>query len=295
MKYPKRALIALDLSTMDEQLMDAMLMLQPTLQLEQLYFLHVMPDFTAPRNLDAQFQKMFAPEMPVDERARNQLAQKVQEKFDGQKGLKLQVDVREGKPYQKVIHWLEVKEAELLVVGNKKQSAGSGITARKAARKVDSHLLLVPDAPLKPIQKILVPVDFSDHSARALHFAETLSGSLPEAELDTLYVIDLPPLDYYALPYDQSGFRKVLLESAEQNQTKFFKDHQFDPKKIQAKFIENTYSNAGVHVHEFAVENDYDLIVIGAQGHSALESFVFGSVTEKLATVHKDCPIFVVR
>jgi nucleotide-binding universal stress UspA family protein len=47
--------------------------------------------------------------------------------------------------------------------------------------------------------------------------------------------------------------------------------------------IDNHYHNPGIHIQEFAEKGDFDLILMGAQGHSMLKSFLFVSVTDAVA------------
>src|SRR3954468_16714814 len=58
-----------------------------------------------------------------------------------------------------------------------------------------------------------------------------------------------------------------------------------------------THARAGEPAHvllEVAVEKDADLIVIGARGLMALERFLLGSVSSKLAH-HAECSLMIVR
>jgi nucleotide-binding universal stress UspA family protein len=44
---------------------------------------------------------------------------------------------------------------------------------------------------------------------------------------------------------------------------------------------------------EHARRREFDLLVVGRKGHSALERFLLGSVTQKLAA-HAPCPLLIV-
>mgnify|MGYP006312775791 FL=1 len=117
---------ALDLSAMDQQLLAYLSEVGPLIGTQKVYFLHAIPDFTAPENVDVEFHKLFNPEYPIDEKIRDKIAADVQDSFDGLPGLEFAIEVVEGKPYEQLLHWARIKEVDLVVVGNKKVSEGSG-------------------------------------------------------------------------------------------------------------------------------------------------------------------------
>lgn len=294
MSTHERILIGLDLSEMDQQLMHAARLLAPVLQTEKIYLLHVMPDFTVPEEVETDFHKRFAPDQPVDEKVKNGLEKTASDVF-GTVVDDVIVDVREGKPYQKLLHWMEVKKASLLIVGHKSSSQGSGITARRVARNVAADVLFVPEKKRKTIERIVVPIDFSENSARAVQAALYWKRHHPATAIDTVYFIDMPPSDYYVGAARDAGLRAVLKDSAKGAYKRFMTEFQLDEREVQMHFVDNAYSNVSLHIDEFAQEKGADLIVIGAQGHSALERFLFGSVTEKLVGENREQLIWVVR
>jgi len=295
MKTNTRAIVAMDLSQTDQYLLQIIKQVQQPLGIETAYFLHVMPDFTVPENVDVEFQKMFAPDQPVDEKVSERLQNSIQKELGDLKGFETFVDVREGKPYQKLVHWIDVKEADLLILGNKTNSGGSGVTARRVARRAESNILLVPDVDVKDIKSILVPVDFSENSARAIRTALKMAPLSSGIAINLLYVIDMPPAEYYVGASRDAGLRGLLKESAREAFQRFMKEFDLDEHRFKVHFVENEYSNVAAHINEFDKEQNTDMLIMGAQGHSALERFIFGSVTERLVELEKTHPILVVR
>lgn len=290
-----RAIVAMDLSDTDHKILQVIKQVQQPLGIKTMYFLHVMPDFTVPENVDVEFQKMFAPDQPVDEKVAERLQQGIDKELAALSNIDVYIDVREGKPYQKLVHWIDVKEADLLILGNKTESAGSGVTARRVARRASSNILFVPDEDAKQIQNILVPIDFSENSARAIRTALEMVQLSSDITIDLLYVIDMPPAEYYVGAARDAGLRGLLKESARDAYQRFMKDYDFDERRVKINFVENAYSNIAAHINEFAGNKPTDLIIMGAQGHSALERFIFGSVTERLVELDKKHPVLVVR
>jgi nucleotide-binding universal stress UspA family protein len=295
MKNFARVLVALDLSEQDRQLLNMLQTIKPVLDIRKAYFLHVMPNFSVPKDVDVEFHKLFSTEYPVDEKIRDKLALDVAEALGNWPGLETSIDVREGKPYQKLLHWAEIKEVDLMMVGRKRESEGSGITGRRVARNSQGHVMFVPEKAPERIKNILVPIDFSENSARALQTALKFQEQLEDVSITGLYIIDLPPSDYYMRPSTHTGFLKVLQESAAKAYEQFVEQHDIDPENLKIEYLENTYSNISTHIKTYADDHEPDLIIMGAQGHSPWESFVFGSVTERLVERYMAAPILIVR
>lgn len=290
-----RALVALDLSLMDNKLLHYLASLVPVLDTKKIYFVHIIPDFNMPKNVDIEFHKLFAPEYPVDEKIRDKIALDVEEAFGQLKGIDLSIEIREGSPYEKLIHWTDVKDVDLLVVGQKQTSEGSGITAKRVARNSRCNVLFVPEKASAEIDNILVPIDFSDHSAQALKLALELCEIIPGAKVTCLYVVDLPIDDYYSRSLQNVGYKAVLMDAAKKAYDKFMEDHGFDIALIEPVFIENYFQNTAQHIHEYSEQHPCDLIMVGAQGHTAFQNFLYGSVTERLVEKSKSKPLMIVR
>lgn len=290
-----RVLMAVDLSPMDERLMKALYCYHRFLHIHKAYFLHVMPSFSVPKDAGIEFHSLFSTEYPVDEKVSDKISLDLKEVFGDDPPFASQIDVREGHPLTKMLSWIKVKEIDWLMVGRKKQSEGSGITGRRVARQSNCNVFFVPDASLRATKKILLPIDFSENSARALRQAYNWKLLDSEVEIECMYVIDLPPSDYYLRPVPRSGFQAVLRNSAEQAYTRFIKKYELEHIPVKMVYQENTYSNIANHIYDYIKGHEIDLLMMGAQGHSALNNFIFGSVTERLVERCSDIPILVVR
>jgi hypothetical protein len=55
-----RTLVAMDLSVMDPKLLEWVGVIDAKFGLKKVYFLHVMPDFNTPKNVDIEFHTLFS-------------------------------------------------------------------------------------------------------------------------------------------------------------------------------------------------------------------------------------------
>ncbi len=291
-----RVMIACDLSEMDVQVMKYIKLISDLINIKKTYFIHIMPDVSLPRNTDIEFHKLFSTEYPVDEKIENKIQLDIEGTFGEEKNMDFDIEVVEGQPYQKLIHWAGIKEIGLLVVGRKQESKGSGITTKRVARHAKSNILFVPENSASSIHKILVPLDFSENSARALKVAlDIQKRSSEKVDIHAVHIIDLPPADYYMRPTENTGFIKMLEDSAKKAYNEFVNKNDWGMAKILPVFVENMFNNTAEHLSDYVEKENVDLVIMGAQGHSAINSFFFGSVTERFLNKNSDKPIFIIR
>jgi nucleotide-binding universal stress UspA family protein len=135
--------------------------------------------------------------------------------------------------------------------------------------------------PMVKLQKILVPVDFSDCANEALHFALPFARQFG-ATLFILYVI--PPLC-------ETNTEAHGVKSTEQSLDGLVR--QSVPIDIVAKTIVRAGQPADEIVRA-AEEYKTDLIVISTHGYTGWKHALFGSVAERVVR-HAPCPVLTVR
>lgn len=291
----KRAVVALDLGPVDDGILRMTGLADQLFQLSKIYFVHIIPDFGAPQNPDLDFHDKFTTEVPVDEVVTSRIEKAIHHRFGSRFKQQMAIEVIEGKPYRKLAHWAEVKDADLLVFGKKKKSSGSGITARRAARQVAANLLLVPENPPSVIKRILVPMDFSENSVRALQQAVQVSKRYPEAKIQVVHLIRTLTADHYYGLSAMANYRAEALLASRKAYEKILADLQLTEEEAPIVFLDDHYGNVFRYLWEYVEQEQPDLVIMGAQGHSAVHHFLYGSVTEDFVDYCEGIPILVVR
>jgi nucleotide-binding universal stress UspA family protein len=142
------------------------------------------------------------------------------------------------------------------------------------------------------LQRILVPVDFSPLSKKALHYALRLAREF-DADLTLIHVIepDVPPMyeGWMIAPRaiangSNGASAKKLKELARSVQTA-----QMNPVRP----IVRTGLPAQ-EIVEAAKQFDVDLIVIATHGYTGWKHFAIGSTAERVVRA-APCPVLVVR
>lgn len=287
----KKVMVAMDLTKTDDAILEYANFLLKKLGATKVYCIHIEPDFEVPQEIRDKYGSEFEMES-LDEKMRHRMEEIVKHHVKYRTDIDFEYEVLEGSPFEKLVHWAKVKDAELLIVGKKKVSEGSGIVAKKVARQTNSSVLFVPHGAEAKITKILVPIDFSEHSAKAINTAIELADG---AKVVAINVFDIPTVNYYYIGQNYGQFTALILENAQNAYDIFIEKYSIDKSKIEAVFEENIYLSPAKHINEYARKNDIDMLVMGAKGHSALEVFFYGSVTESLLTYNEDLPLLVIR
>lgn len=138
------------------------------------------------------------------------------------------------------------------------------------------------------LNRILVPIDFSECSRKALLYAIPLAKE-HGAALTLLYVV---PTQYTT--YDYGGPNAPLLESqAFVAAEKQLRELQPDPAQVSSEVLVRIGSPEQ-DILEAARETDADLIVLSTHGRTGLRHLVMGSVAEQIVR-RAPCPVLVVR
>jgi universal stress protein A len=146
------------------------------------------------------------------------------------------------------------------------------------------------------IQNIVVPVDFSENSRKAVLYAAELARDR-KGRLHLLHVINQRLIDTVqelTLKGYEGDFLKALekmLQARDEELREFV-----SPESVQGVEVEYSIRKGkpGEEIIKFAQENSMDLIVIGTQGRSPLAAALMGSAARTVVNRAK-CPVLVVH
>jgi nucleotide-binding universal stress UspA family protein len=141
------------------------------------------------------------------------------------------------------------------------------------------------------IERILCPIDFSEFSARAYDYAQSLARHY-QATVFLQHVVDfiLPPYEYYTpASYLSVEFQKICADAREQLQ-EFAKSHKKNDVQPECIVQEGEVTES---VLSFAEARMVDLIVMGKHGRKGFDRVTLGSVAEKVLRKAR-CPVLVV-
>lgn len=145
---------------------------------------------------------------------------------------------------------------------------------------------------MKPFDRILTAVDFSENSDYAFDYALTLAKQF-NAELTVMHVIN-EPVDlrgFYVPHISFEQLEKEIEEGATKMMNKFCQDRLGDFSAYQTAIV------AGIPYEEVvrkAGEIGASLIVLGTHGRTGLDHLIFGSTAERVVR-NASCPVLTIR
>ncbi len=199
-----------------------------------------------------------------------------------------------------ILEYAEAERVEAIVMGTQgRRGLGHlllGSTAEEVVHKAACHVLTVrrqagPGDEPRPIQRLLVPVDFSEVSRPLLRLARELAADY-NAHLDVLHVIQplpfavamMEPISVYELVPDltektRAQLQQYLEEAGGPDVSSSFHVAEGQPART---------------IVQTAQDLEDDVIVIAPHGWSRIERFLLGSVAERVVRT-ASCPVFVAK
>ena len=139
-----------------------------------------------------------------------------------------------------------------------------------------------------PFQRILVPVDMSEHSRKAFEVAAELAGATG-GELYLLNAYGLPPSAYRYMAYTTAQMEVADLANRELLEWK----ERYAPANVKVH-VQTSSKEPRSAIASVAAQIGADLIVIGTHGHTGVKHLLLGSVAESVVR-GSGCPVLIVR
>ncbi len=157
-------------------------------------------------------------------------------------------------------------------------------------------LVLVGSAPAG--NKILLAYDDSEGAMRSVDFVGSFMGG-QVYRVGLLHVVrgnghDYQEYQHIFSPEKHTEYtRKMMLASMDEAKQKLI-DSGFKPSKVSTKLKKGVHSRARAIATE-AKEAGYGTIIMGRRGHSRVQDFFIGRVTNKVIHMARDRTIWIVR
>ncbi len=295
-KLFRRILVGLDSSRLDKPLLRYLawhLSMNPSARVHLLQVLTriELPTFTVGMN------NFPSQNIPMDEKIKNEMESLAQEEL-GELSSACTCDVLEGKVTQQMLHWAEVKNIDLAILGVKSDPHINGVSVKRFLRNTTSSIWFVPENASTNIKRIVVPTDFSSHSDLALEKAIAIAEKCnTNVKVELLHIFDVPTDFQYRLTNTYTQYAAIIEENVHKYIEEYVKKYKQEDSKVEltTSIIQNSSFNTATHIWEQIQEEKPDLIVMGALGHSAFSAFLLGSVTERFNSLNQTVPLLIVR
>jgi len=288
MKNFTTAMVGLDFTSMDEVLIKKALKFSELAKIEKLYFIHVAKDLSLPDEIREQYPDLLA---PIDESLETEV-KNVIKKHHIHSDISIEVIVEEGNPKETILRKSKIKDVDLLIMGRKTTLEGSGTLAKDLAQKAPcSVLFFTEDSSFDVPEKILVSLDFSEHSVLSLEFAHLLSKELG-AKIVCFHVYEVP-IGYHKTGKSYEEFAEIMKGHAEKDYQKLLAKHQLP--EFECVFYLKGDTSKGDFLVKEAKANHADMIFLGSRGRSNSAAFLLGSFAEKVVNLNNEIPMLIFK
>lgn len=146
--------------------------------------------------------------------------------------------------------------------------------------------------------RLAIAVDGSENSRRAVAYVGELIGGLPGFSVALLHVIHLPEADFFADPEERQQWLRSVGHSAAgwlADYRRMLIDHGLAPERVTQQIVEREGPSLARLILAEAASLGARTIVVGRQGVSRKEEFLFGSVSKQIVSHARRCTVWVVQ
>ena len=281
MEKPEHILVATDLSSHAGRAETRAAMLAQSLGAGKLVLMHVVPRLPLEALTNILERTPLETEQQLLDAAYAELKVRA-DRLGAKYGIATGIAVRIGRPHVEIAEEAEALDAGLVVVGgygaHLVRELFLGATAEKVLSKSRRPVLVVKQEPLSPYKRLLVPVDFSPSSARALDWAQAVAGG---AETTVAHVYEAPYESTlrYASVEDKviEGYQAAARQQAQDAMRAFLAPRRAAGTDFLQRML---HGHPAAGIRELAEEMRPDLIVMGKHGQTEIEELLLGSVTK---------------
>lgn len=287
----KRVLVAVDLTQIDETLVQYITMLSNNIPLDKIYFFNVLKNFELPDEIAEKYPDVVAPQ---DEAAKKEIQFTIDQEAGDQLKADYEIKVVEGNQAEQILKWAKIKEVDLIVLGRKLGFDGEGIVSGKVVKLAPCSVIFVPEVLPQTLQKIVVPIDYSSASKLAFEFSLSLASNIQGLQITCLNIYGIPT-GYHATGKSYEEFGEIMKKNSKDSFQKFVEDYDTKGKAILAKFELDEKDNISKMIYQFSVKEKASAIVIGSKGRTQAAAILLGSIAEKLIHLNAQLPLIVVK
>ncbi len=214
---------------------------------------------------------------PEDEQQYTEIRRRVKQFGAEFPGVSTSLNVLRGDPEMEALKWARKEGTDLILLSRKPNDKTSTSRAERITRKAPCSVLILPEGFRPDIRNIVVPVDFSEHSADALDVAIAFASAagLPQIHVLNVYSVPIPA-------YTMGERYEQLAEDFKRWAQKHYQDFvgRANLRGVQTVPIFKHDPDTADAIEQVVREREMDLVVMGTRGTSL--AVLLGSVTAQL-------------
>ncbi len=281
-------LVFMDFSDMDEIILKQLVEIDANWNIGEICLTHYIELQEINDDFSSQFPEL---EKPLEEILEDELIEKAETAGLDREHFTIKIHSKGGK--EEMTEWINKSKYDFCILGKKIIKQGSGVFAAKVARFIDKSILFTTEMSRTKFDRILLAVDFSGYSKKAVKFINELIPH-ESAEFKLFHAFQVPSIYF---PFVKKYSEKLVQE--ERKKTEKALDH------FRKKYTRVAKENAEVQyvgdesvdniIYNYARTQHIELMVMGVKGKTDEEELIIGSVAEKLIQSEKHIPVLLVQ
>ncbi|SHO62261.1 universal stress protein [Algoriphagus zhangzhouensis] len=289
MKFFSKVMIGLDLTEMDEILIEKTVVFLKFWGVEKCYFVHVAKSLAIPDEILREYPDLLA---AGDESVEAIMMNKIKSKAFPD-SIEIEVFAEEGDhPLDTVLRWAKIKDVDLIVMGRKETLKGTGALANGVAKKAPCSVMLLQEKrPAGLPKKIMVPTDFSEHNHMIYKFGERIADQL-KAQLVPVHIYQVPH-GYSKTGKSYEEFAEIMKANAKKDFEAFVAQH--DHPELECDFVLDEGEDVGELLLKEAMKLGVDMFIMGSRGRTKSAAILLGSTAEKVIKANNVLPMLIFK
>ena len=147
-------------------------------------------------------------------------------------------------------------------------------------------------------KKILIAADESENASRAVSYVGQMLAGVQGFKVIILHVISQPEEDFFSTAAEKDkwlGQYKLKVDAMLKNYRKLLIGDGFEPQDVSVRSTLRYCPSLAECILAERSQLNCSTIVVGRQGISRSEEFLFGSVSSKIVNHARDCTVWVVE
>jgi len=282
-------LVCLDLTEIDQYLIQYASFIGEALHVERVVFLHAIQAYDLPDKKSKKYPDL---ETSLSQTIRREIHNAVSEQFHTDIRTEVVTKIEDEDAADMIIDFTSKEPVDLTLVGQKFGEDRAGRYGQKIATQAKSDLMFVPESPELSVEKILCAIDFSSNSERAFQRALDIRR-VTGAQLTCHYIYDTSKSYFPATTLRSSS---NLEKTARKKFRKFLQQFDMTPEDVHCNFdFDDKIKGHAAHINEEAETQKSQLVIIGAKGQAGSETSLLGNVTENIRRMDVEMPVMIMK
>ena len=284
MKNVDKILVALDLTSIDTDLIKYASFISETLKPEKVYFVHNIKKYEISELFKDQLK-----DIDLDKLISEELDEKISANFKAK--AETEVLISEDPYTESLINYIAHKYMiDLVIVGNKNKKKGTGVISDKLMRLLKCDILSVPANPELNLSRVWVGTDFSKDSRKTFQLTDILQQQAG-AKITAVHIFNVP---IQFTPYlDKEEMIPKIEKHTNEKFQKFLS--KLGSKPDETRIIRGREASVSEKLISEARKSKAELLVVADKGGNVFSSLLVGSVTDELFNSEMDLPLWIVK